>query len=353
MMYPRICVDLKKLNDNTEQLINMTRRNRISSLFVVVKVLAGDLRIVSEIAKHDIAYIADSRIENLKQFAHIAKPKALMRLPMPSEANRVVRYADLSLNSELKTITKLNIAAKKLGKIHDIILMFDLGDLREGVFFQEDYIDLVDAILSLDNIRLRGIGTNLTCFGGVIPSHDNLATLVKIAHTIENQFDIKLELISGGNSSSIHLFDSGKIPSEINSLRIGESLMLARETAYGERMNELHDDVFTLEAELIEVKTKPSYPIGEIGMNSFGEVPSIVDQGMMVRGIAAIGKQDIHLDNLFPMDQQIKIVGGSSDHLILDLSKTDYNVGDIIQFRVNYPGLLQIMTSRYVKKHYQ
>ncbi len=351
-MYPRICIDLKKLNDNTEQLINMTKRNHISSLFVVVKVLAGDLRTVSEIAKHDIAYIADSRIENLKQFAHIAKPKALMRLPMISEANRVVKYADLSLNSELKTIIKLNNAAKKLGKIHDIILMFDLGDLREGVFYQDDYIDLVDAILGLDNIRLRGIGTNLTCFGGVIPSHENLSTLVKIAHSIENQFDIKLELISGGNSSSIHLFDTGKIPSDINCLRIGESLMLARETAYGERINGLHEDVFTLEVELIEVKSKPSYPIGEIGMNSFGEVPSIIDQGDMVRGIAAIGKQDIQLDNLFPIDSKVKVVGGSSDHLILDLSDTKYGVGDILQFRVNYPGLLQIMTSHYVKKDY-
>ena len=62
----------------------------------------------------------------------------------------------------------------------------------------------------------------------------------------------------------------------------------------------MHADCFVLNAELIEVKTKPSYPIGLMGMDSFGNTPEIIDQGLMRRGILAIGKQDVALDDLTP-----------------------------------------------------
>lgn len=352
-MNPFIAIDLSKLKENVVTMAKNCQDNGINSLFVVVKVLAGDLPSVMAVSSvNEVDYIADSRIENLKRFKFLKQKKALMRLPMPSQVNQVVKYADLSLNSEISTIRKLNSAAKKQNIIHEIILMFDLGDLREGIFYQDDYLDIVDEILLMDNILLKGIGTNLTCYGGVIPDEKNLNNLVKIAHTIEHEFDIELPLISGGNSSTVHLFNRHQIPKEINNLRIGEAIMLGRETAYGERIDNMHDDIFTLYAELIEIKEKPSYPIGKIGMNSFGEVPDIVDKGEMKRGILAIGKQDVQIDNIQPVDQKIEIVGGSSDHLIIDLKQTDYKIGDLIAFHPNYPGLLQLMTSQYVTKKY-
>ena len=353
-MNPFILIDLPKLKENTITMAKMCHDNDITNLFAVVKVLAGDLPSVTAVSSVDeVDYIADSRIENLKRFQSLRQKKALMRLPMPSQVNQVVKYADLSLNSEITTIRKLNAAAKKQNKIHEIILMFDLGDLREGIFYQDDYLEIVDKILLMDNINLKGIGTNLTCYGGVIPDQVNLDILVKIAHTIEHEFDIDLPLISGGNSSTVHLFNRHQIPKEINNLRIGEAIMLGRETAYGELIENMHDDVFTLYAELIEIKEKPSYPIGKIGMNSFGEVPDIVDKGEMKRGILAIGKQDVHIDNIQPVDQSLEIVGGSSDHLIVDMKQSNYKIGDLVSFRLNYPGLLQLMTSKYVTKKYR
>lgn len=351
-MAPEIVIDLIKLKENTVTMKSMCERNGIGSLCVVVKVLSGDLTAVSSIASVGFDYLGDSRIENLKKFHNIPIKKALMRIPMISQARQVVKYSDLSLNSEIETIRKLNHAAEMLNKKHEIILMFDLGDLREGIFYQDDYIDIVDEILSMDNIILKGIGTNLTCYGGVIPSHENLSNLVKIAHTIEREFDYQLAIISGGNSSTVHLFDTQEIPKEINSLRIGEAIMLGRETAYGNLISGMHEDVFTLYAELIEIKEKPSYPIGKLGMNSFGEVPDILDHGLMRRGILAIGKQDVQIEHIKPLDSNIEIVGGSSDHLIIDLKQTKYQMGDLIAFRPDYPGLLQLMTSKYVKKRY-
>lgn len=320
---------------------------------LVVKCLAGNLHIVRKLASLDFAYLADSRIENLQRFRSIPKKKALLRLPQLSEISKVVKYADLSLNSELKTIELLDDAAKKLGIKHEIMLMFDIGDLREGIYFESDYLPLISRILQLENIVLKGIGTNLTCYGGVIPTPKILEKLVWIKKRIEQAFPVVIELVSGGNSSSFHLLEKGLLPPEINSLRYGEIFLMGRETAYGRHFDDLYSDVFTFQAQIIEAKEKPSYPIGDIGMNSFGEKPVIHDQGLMNRGLLAIGKQDVILDNIIPKDKSVHIIGGSSDHLIVDLGTSEKRVGDIIDFNLNYPALLHLMNSRYVKKAYR
>jgi len=351
-MYPSIEINLKKLKENSKTIVKMCEDNFITSRFFVSKVFSGDKTIVNSLQDCGFTSIADSRIDNLKNFQALDIPKVLLRLPMLSEVRRVVKYSDISLNSELLTIIELNNEALKQNKVHSVILMFDLGDLREGIFYKDDYLSVIEIILKLAGIKLIGIGTNLTCYGGVIPSKENLDELVNIKEDIEDHFSITLDIISGGNSSIIHLFNQNIIPKEINNLRIGEAVILGRETAYGKKIEGMNTDVFTLKAELIEVKEKPSYPIGEIGMDSFGMIPVIEDKGQMTRGILAVGKQDVKLDNIYSIDENIEIIGGSSDHLIVDITKANYKLGDIISFNINYPGLLQLMTSSYVKKVY-
>ncbi|HNZ50978.1 MAG TPA: ornithine racemase Orr [Bacilli bacterium] len=351
-MYPCIEINFPKLKQNATTLLELCRNNGIDSCFLVTKMLAGDLKTASWLAQFGFTHLADSRLENLIKFKTIPLPKVLLRLPMKSEATMVVKNVDISLNSELLTIFKLNKAAIRQNKVHQIIFMFDLGDLREGHFFKDDYLETIKIIKQLVGIKLIGIGTNLTCYGGVIPTHDILKELVNIKNRIEENFHINLPIISGGNSSSIMLLLHKELPQGINNLRLGESIVLGRETAYGNKIPNTYADAFLLKAEIIEVKTKPSYPLGTIGMDAFGEVPKIKDQGLMKRALLAIGKQDILPENMQPLDSQLNIIGASSDHLILDLGTRDYQVGDIITFTINYPGLLQLMTSKYVKKTY-
>lgn len=351
-MYPRLLIDLKRLENNAQWLIAQCVQNGITSIFLVTKVLAGNKKIIRHLYSAGFSHLADSRLENLIKIKDIPLPKVLLRLPMQSEAMRVARYADISLNSELSTIKALSIAAEKQGKVHEIILMFDLGDLREGIFFQEEYLSLVDQIESLKHVRLIGIGTNLTCYGGVIPDQNNLSLLTEIQVRIEERIKRPLSIVSGGNSSSLYLFGSNKIPKGINNLRLGESVFLARETAFGHSVSGMSTNAFTLQAELIEVAMKPSYPIGNIGLDSFGNKPDIKDQGLMKRGILAIGRQDIEKTDLECLDPQVKIIGASSDHLIVNLGNTDYHPGEILSFSVNYPGLLRVMTSPYIHKKY-
>lgn len=353
MSYPRIEVDLNKLKHNVKHIVNKCNNKGIK-VAGVTKVFCGDPKIAKAYIDGGISFLADSRIENLKRLKDFDLPKILLRLPMQSEAEDVVKYADISLNSEIDTIKILSRKAIEAGKVHKIILMVDLGDLREGYFKEEEIYEAVEKILKLKGVKLEGIGTNLTCYGGIIPREENINKLIKIAEKIKDNYNIDLETISGGNSSSLHLIFNDNMPEGINQLRLGESLVLGRETAFGNRIEDTFDDAFTIVVEVIELKEKPSIPIGEIGMDAFGNKPTFIDRGIRKRMICAIGKQDINLENITPVDNDIIILGGSSDHLILDVtnSKIDYSVGDKIRFKLDYGGILSSSTSEYVKRVY-
>lgn len=351
-MYPRIVIDEKKLYQNMKRIVEMASDKAIG-VFVVTKVHAADIKLAQICLDAGAAGLADSRIQNLIKFKDFSCDKILLRLPMHSEVEDVVAYTDISFNSEISTIKKLNVAAEKANKIHKIVIMFDLGDLREG-FLPEQVDEVVPEILGLSHIKIEGIAVNLTCYGGVIPTPENLGELVALAEHIEKQYGIVLNIISGGNSSSIYLLENGEMPKRINNLRIGEGVVLGREAAYGEPIKGTYDDAFLLETEIVELKEKDSLPKGIIGMDAFGGKPVFEDKGRMLRAIVAVGRQDVDHTALLPVDIGIEIIGASSDHMILDLThaKSTYNVGDVVSFKMEYGAMLKLFTSAYIERHY-
>jgi len=350
--YPCLEVNLRKVTHNTEVISNLCKQQEIN-IAGVSKVYCAEKPIVEAMIRGGIELIADSRIENLVKLEEVNCKKMLLRLAMESEADLVVRYADMSLNSELDTIKMLSKEAEAQNKEHGIILMVDLGDLREGVL-ETEVIGIAREILKLKNIKFCGIGTNLTCYGGVIPDEDNLGTLVKIKEQIKEQLGHELEIVSGGNSSSLYLALKGSMPKGINQLRIGEAIVLGRETAYGEDVPGCFKDCFIIKGEIVEIKYKPSVPKGKIGMDAFGNTPHFEDRGIIKRAIVALGQQDINSGGLSPFDNCIEVLGASSDHLILDITKCEreYKVGEVVEFNVDYGCLLKSMTSPYIKKVY-
>lgn len=351
-MYPRILIDLKKIESNT-RLVAGTCKAQDISIMGVTKVFCGMKEIAEAELRGGIEYIADARIENLKNLVDLDAKKVLLRLPMISQVDEVVRYADISLNSQIETIRALNLAAISVKKRHKIVLMIDLGDLREGIH-PEEVDEYVSEIIKMENVVLHGIGVNLTCYGGVIPTPENLNQLLEIGKTIEETYNLKLEIISGGNSSSYYLVEKNELPKGINNLRMGEILVLGRETAYGDLVKGMHDDTFIFEAEIIELREKDSIPTGEIGMDAFGNVPSFEDKGRRVRGILAVGAQDIQPSKIIPVDDNLSFLGASSDHMMWDFTETkkEYKVGDIVQFKLEYGALLSLFTSDYVKREF-
>ncbi|MCR2032111.1 ornithine racemase Orr [Anaerofustis stercorihominis] len=352
-MFPKINIDLHGISENTKRVCDKCKNIGIN-VTAITKVFLADENIAECLVTGGATALGDSRIENLKNLGCFNMEKWLVRIPMESEIEDVIKYSDVSLNSEIKTIRLLNKEAYKQDTTHKVILMADLGDLREGYFSTDDLLSDVDKVLQMKNIELYGVGTNLTCFGAIIPRPETLQKLVKIKERIENDFDIELKVVSGGNSSSYTLVDRGEMIDGINNLRLGEVILLGNETSYGTPVEGLHHDNFILEAQIVELKEKPSVPIGEIGIDAFGNKPEFVNKGTMKRAIIAVGKQDVRIDGMTPVDSNIEILGASSDHTILDLTNVDkiYKLGDTVSFKLDYGATLAAMTSKYVEKEY-
>lgn len=352
-MYPRVLINLKKFRHNIITVKKKMDQKDIE-IFGVSKVFSGTPMIAKEFEWAGLTAVADSRIDNLKKLQGLDIKKVLLRLPMQSEIKELIEYVDISLNSEIQTMELISEEAVRRGKIHSVILMIDFGDLREGFYNEEELYAAVKKSLNLQGVEVIGIGTNLTCYGAIIPKISHMTKLVAIRDEIEKRYGIKLSYISGGNSSSYYLVENEDFPQEINNLRIGEIFVCGNETAFSTRVPDTYDDVFVMEAEIIELKEKPSMPIGESGVDAFGNKPVYTNKGNMLRAICAIGRQDVGIDDLTLIDEDIEILGSSSDHMILDVTnaKKQFKVGDTVKFKLKYGGILAVMTSDYVKKVY-
>lgn len=350
-MFPKIKINLKNIIENMNIVQDLCNKHNIK-LSVVTKLLSGNKTIVASLVENGANCICDSKIENLISYHDLPTEKWLIRLPSLSEIPDVIKYTDASLNSELSTIQALNNEAKKQNKIHKIILMYELGDLREGCL-KDELKNILKASLSMKNIEIYGIGTNLSCYGEIMPDKQNMANLANTVLELEKEFKIKFKVVSGGNSSSYKMMINSNLPSCINNLRIGETIYLGRIPCIEKEVPYLHKNNFILQAQIIELKEKPSKPWGICGdSNSFGEHNNFEDKGIRKRAIIGLGRQDIKIDGISPIDTDITILHGSSDHILLDVTdcKNNYKVGDVIEFHMNYAGILSAMTSKYVKK---
>ncbi|MCW8328763.1 alanine/ornithine racemase family PLP-dependent enzyme [Photobacterium sp. SDRW27] len=351
-VYPCINIHLDTITRNTQNMVSVCQHYGVTPAGVT-KLACAYPEVGQAILNGGIQLLADSRIVNLKKMHHLDGQKMLLRIPAISEADEVVQYANISLNSEFATLEALSNAALAQHKIHQVILMHDLGDLREGAFFEEETLALARQAIALPGINLVGLGTNLACYGGVEPTVDNQSRLVSLAKQVETEHNIKLKYLSGASSAGLPLMLNGELPQGINQLRLGASVLM------GIGLNDdpvpnTRQDTFDLTAEIVEIKVKPSVPANSTALDAFGNKPEFVDRGLRKRAICAIGKQDVDIDQITPKDSSIIIIGGSSDHLILDIddSEHDYKIGSRIEFDLSYGGVLQCMTSEYITKHF-
>lgn len=343
-MFPELKVNIPNICANAAYLKKECREAGVE-ITVVTKVVCGNPILVHALKKAGIESFGDSRLKNLQRLQQndIDTPLYLVRIPMPSELAQVPDTVDVLLISEIGSVeTLLQVTGKKETKL---IFMVDMGDLREGVWFEQ--IDhSLSKVQKLAKNRLVGVGTNLGCFGGILPEEENLSLLKHIAHRYS------LSIISGGNTAALKLIEDGTLPKGINHFRLGESVFLGNDVTRNRKIPALSQDTFVLEAEIVELQEKPSVPRGSRGQDAFGRVPEFINRGWRKKAILAIGEQDVMPSGLLPLDEAIEVLHASSDHTILDIteSKSDYRVGDIVQFHLSYGALLRSMTSEYVFK---
>lgn len=324
---------------------------------VVSKMLCGNEIYLKEIIALGVNEIHDSRASNLKKikFLNPEIQTVYIKPPAKRSIESIVRYADVSFNTEMYTIQLLSKEAKRQNKIHRIIIMIEMGDLREGVM-GEELVAFYGKVLSLPNIEISGIGTNLNCLSGVMPTQDKLIQLSLYKQLIEAKFNIQIPWVSGGTTVAVPLILKNARPMAVNHFRIGEALFFGKDLFTGETIKGMHHDVFKLYSEIIEISEKPDTPTGELGENVAGNNFSIdktEDLGSTsLRAILDVGLLDMQPQYISPEDNDIAIIDASSDMLVVDISnsKRDYKVGDLVSFNLRYMGALYLLNSNYIDK---
>ena len=354
--YPRVEINLQYFKENVEAVVKRCAEYGIK-ISGVIKGTTGIPECAKMFQEGGVYGIASSRLEQIEDAINygVDLPMLLLRVPMPSEVDEVVRLCDMSLNSEVTTLELLNEAAAKQNKVHKVVIMADLGDLREGFWDKDEMVEVAAHVENdLANLHLAGVGTNLGCYGSIEATADKLDELVEIAERIEAVIGRELEIISGGGTTSFPRILQGDMPKRINHLRVGEGIILARDldVFYGLDMSFMHQDTYTLKAEVIEVKDKPSHPVGKISIDAFGHTPEYVDRGIRKRALLGIGKVDYgSIDEIFPKDKGVEVIGASSDHTILDIedAEREFKPGDIVSSGINYASLVYVTNCRNVQ----
>jgi predicted amino acid racemase len=349
---PRLEIYTSRIAQNATSIIKQCHEAGVAAA-CVTKVLSGHPAVAQALMDSGADMIADSRIENLNRLrdAGFTGPFMLLRLPTKSRAAEVVKAADISLNSNLETIKALGKAAQAANKVHSVIIMVDVGDLREGVW-PDKAPALVAEAAKVEGINVMGVGCNLACYGGVIPSVENMRLLSDTTDKCRAASGLPLQTICGGNSSGLPIMTERRLPNGINLYRIGEAIVLGRNVIDRSPWTGTRQDTVICVAEVIESEVKPSMPIGDRGQDAFGGSQDFVDKGLRQRVICNIGRQDVVVDGIEPVEAGIEVLGGSSDHLILDVTDCErkLEVGDEIAFYPGYGALLALSTSEYVQK---
>ena len=344
-----------KLKHNYRHLEKLFIKNNIE-WGVVTKLLCGNKLYLKELIKLGIRQMNDTRLSNIRTIKSLDPTIQTVYIKPPAKRiiPNLVRYADVSFNTDYSTIKMLSEEAFRQNKLHKIIIMVEMGDLREGVM-GDKLVDFYERVFLLPNIMIIGIGTNFNCLNGIMPNQDKLIQLCLYKKLIEAKFNREIPWISGGTSVTLSLLIKNQIPPEVNHFRIGEALFFGNDLFTGKPFKGMETDVLKLYCEIIELHNKPVVPSGDQIENVAGYIPEYneEDQGKYTnRAIIDVGLLDINPSFLSPDDKSIKIIEASSDMLVIDLgeNKKGYKTGDLISFNLRYMGALGLMNSNYIEK---
>ncbi len=358
-LFPQIETDLNIVRRNALEI--MRRCGEIGiKLTPAVKGVNADPEIIKAILSVGIAQLGTSRLSQIERCNErgIKAGWLLLRIPQMCECADVVRLCDVSLESNIDTVTALEKECARQGKSHKIIMMLDTGDLREGYWNREQLLADCAAIkANCPHIIIAGLGSNFTDYGATVPTVDKLEGLVSMARRLEALLGYPLEYVSGGATTSYPLVHAGIMPRGINHLRVGEAILLNHDLPdeWGMDIDYLASPSL-LRAQIVEVYDKPSVPVGETATDAFDNHPVFEDRGIRRRAIIALGRADVgDAAKLLPLDKGAEILAATSDHTIIDVENCEREIkpGDIMTFKLTYENLMYAFLSDDVAKVYK
>lgn len=364
-----LIIHSSRIKDNIKKLSAFFKEKDVH-WSLITKVFSGDKEFLRELLTDDILEniqsVGDSRLTSLKNLKEINPEMRTIYIKPPAQTyvEEVVEYADISLNSSFETIEALNQEAKKQDKIHHIIIMVELGEMREGVN-RSDIINFYERVFEMSNITVLGIGSNLGCMYGIAPTFDKLSELANYKELIAKKFNRSVYMLSGGSSITLPILAQGEIPEEINHFRIGEAAFFGKSPLDNKKFNNLNTDTFEFNANIIELEQKKLYPEGEISEASIGDIAEISEKNKTqttTKAILDFGLLDVNHEDLSTTEQSknVKFVGMTSDMLVVDLGdnldengKERFKVGDTLNFQPNYMAVARLLNSKFIDRKYQ
>jgi len=364
-----LIVKTNKIIGNIQKLNDFLVTNKID-WSLIVKVLSGHKLIleklfsdnsIKEVLINNVHSIGDSRLSNLKVIKKIAPDIVTMYIKPPAikHVKSVIKFADISFNTSLSTILALNEEAKRNDKIHRIIIMIEMGELREGIL-RENIIDFYSNIFQLSNIKVIGLGTNLGCMYGIEPTYDKLIQLSLYKQLLEAKFNKKLNLISGGSSITLPLIGKNRIPKSVNHFRIGEAVFLGTSPFNNKKFLNLSTNAFEFKANIIELEEKELEPDGQLSDGNVGHAIDFEAEETIQKSYKAVldfGLLDVDVNEIIPKDKNIKYIGTTSDMTVYDIGpnltksqKLNYKVGKQICFFPSYMAVARLMNSKFIEK---
>ena len=347
MTTPRLEIDLGKIQANARSLVSRLGARGIS-VTGVTKAVCGHPDVAKAMLNGGVVGLAESRISNVVRMnaAGICCPVSMIRAPMVHETKDVIRCCDTSYNTEKSTILKLASAALKEGTEHHVILMLEMGDMREGIL-PENLEDFASWVIATPGVALKGIAANFACMRNVAPTGADMALLSGLADQVEGTCGPFVGLVSGGGSANLPWALGEGSTGRVNNLRIGEAILLGTDPVTGHPITGLHTDAFALIAEVIETRLKPS------AMPTRSPEPAMLklvhSDDHRTRTILAVGQQDTDASGLmFP--QGTVFIGATSDHTVIDTSQTAVSVGSKMKMGMNYSALMRAMSAPDIAK---
>lgn len=349
MTTPRVEIDLGKITQNARSLVNRLGARGIS-VTGVTKAVCGHPDVARAMLDGGIADLADSRLSNVLRMhaAGIGCPISMIRAPLVHETTDVIKYCDASYNSEKDTLLKLGSAAQQEGRGHNVILMVEMGDLRDGIL-PEDLNDMASLVVAAPGLTLKGIAANFACMGNVAPDAGDMALLSRLADQVESGCGPYVAVVSAGGSASLGWALGNEATGRINNLRLGEAILLGRDPVSGQKIDGLHTDAFALVAEIIEAKLKPSAMPTRRSPLEYGKLELVLNVDQLNRSVLAVGRQDTDANGLtFPSG--IGFIDATSDHTVVNTGKVNKSVGSEMKVGMNYSALMRAMSAPDVEK---
>lgn len=362
-----LIIRTKKIQDNIAFLSEYFSKKNIR-WSLVTKVFSGDKTFLKTVLTPEtirsLDSVGDSRLTSLRNLKEVNPEMRTIYIKPPAKiyAEEVVKYADISLNSSLETIQALNEAAGKAGKVHQVIIMIELGELREGVN-REDLMGFYQQIFELPFIEVIGLGSNLGCMYGVIPTYDKLLQLVLYKELISAKFNKELQFISGGSSITLPLLEQGTVPREVNHYRIGEAAFFGISPFDNKNFPGLAVDTFEFRANIIELDEKEMVPDGIMSDGNVGHTAQYSDKNagdFSIKAILDFGMLDVDRSDIEPLNEDLSFVGITSDMLVVDLGENQdeqgnqkYKVGDQVTFKPSYMAVARLLNSKFIDKVFE